>query len=369
MFTAADFRAIVTGQARGPWAAAARAALTIPSVPYGWAMGLRNAAYRRGWKESHAAGVPVISVGNLTLGGTGKTPMVEWIARWLRQRDIRVTLISRGYGAADGSRNDEAMELEQKLPDVPHLLNADRVAAARVAVEELDCQLILLDDGFQHRRLRRDLDVVLLDALDPWSGGHVFPRGLLREPMSGLARADVICLSRADLVNAELRREVHRQAERLAPQALWIEARHAPVALMSADGDRQAPALLAGQTVAAFCGIGNPPAFRRTLTNLGYHVVAWREFPDHYAYTREDLQSLSDWSAEYRAAAFLCTEKDLVKIGVSRIGPTPLWAVRIGLEIMAGRETLESRLGAIVERCLSRCGDSCDTIESSPASP
>src|SRR5206468_2100509 len=102
-------------------------------------------------------------VGNLTLGGTGKTPMVEWIGRWLLERGVRVTLISRGYGAADGSRNDEALELEQKLPGVPHLQNPDRVAAARVAVDEFDCQAILLDDGFQHRRLRRDLDIVLLD--------------------------------------------------------------------------------------------------------------------------------------------------------------------------------------------------------------
>ncbi len=353
MFTAAQYRTLVSGQARGPRAALARGALSLAAGPYALAMRLRNLAFNRGWRKSCSAGVPVICVGNLTLGGTGKTPMVEWIARWLRERDVRVTIISRGYGAADGSRNDEALELEQKLPDVPHLLNADRAAAARVAVEELGCQAILLDDGFQHRRLRRDLDIVLLDALDPWGGGHVFPRGLLREPLAGLARAQVVCLSRADLVRPDERQAIRQRTGAIAPRAAWVTAAHTPLALRSATGEEVALEALAGRPLAAFCGIGNPPAFRQTLQRLGYDVVAFREFPDHHPYDRADIDSLAGWASAHRAEALVCTHKDLVKIGVPRLGATPLWAVRVGLTIVEGQETLESCLSAVVRDCLS----------------
>ena len=156
----------------------------------------------------------VISVGNLTLGGTGKTPMVEWLARWFRSHDVRVAIVSRGYGAVDGGQNDEARELEEKLPDVPHLQDPNRAAAARVAIDELATQLIVLDDGFQHRRLGRDLDIILIDAVEPFGYDRVFPRGMLREPLSGLRRADVIGLTRADVVNETRRREIARGSRR-----------------------------------------------------------------------------------------------------------------------------------------------------------
>ena len=180
MLNPSEFRDLVSGRRRGIGASVLRAALRVAEVPYGLAMLWRNRRYDRDLARTHRVEVPVVSVGNLTLGGTGKTPMVEWIARHLRAQNVRVTLISRGYGAEAGAANDEALELEQKLPDVPHLQNPDRVAAARTAVDKLDCQLILLDDGFQHRRLGRDLDIVLLDALEPFGFGHVFPGGMLR---------------------------------------------------------------------------------------------------------------------------------------------------------------------------------------------
>jgi tetraacyldisaccharide 4'-kinase len=193
------FLDLVSGRRRGPAATLLRGGLRLAETPYAMAMSWRNRRYDRGKAVIHRAGVPVVSVGNITLGGTGKTPMVEWIARLYRRHQVRVAIVSRGYRAEEGGRNDEARELEQKLPDVPHIQNADRAAAARVAVEELDMQLIVLDDGFQHRRLARDLDVVLLDALEPFGFEHVFPRGTLREPLSGLRRADLVILSRADV--------------------------------------------------------------------------------------------------------------------------------------------------------------------------
>ena len=196
----AEYRAIVSGQRSGLGGWLLRGGLRLAETPYALAMRLRNWQFDRGRKAIQSVPVPVISVGNLTMGGTGKTPLVAWVARWLRQHDVRVTLISRGYGASAGGRNDEALELEHQLPDVPHLQNPDRLAAARLALEEFECQAILLDDGFQHRRIARDLDIVLLDACEPFGYGHVFPRGMLREPLAGLNRADVLALSRADML-------------------------------------------------------------------------------------------------------------------------------------------------------------------------
>src|SRR5262249_34034553 len=157
------YRALIDGQRRGAWPALQRTGLRLASLPYGWGVCLRNWRYDRGWTRTRRAAVPVVSVGNLTAGGTGKTPCVEDVAAWFRQRDVRVAILSRGY-ASQGGLNDEALVLEENLPDVPHLQGADRAALADAAVEELESEVLLLDDGFQHRRLARDLDLVLLDA-------------------------------------------------------------------------------------------------------------------------------------------------------------------------------------------------------------
>src|SRR5262249_31870064 len=146
------------------------------------------------------APVPVISVGNLTMGGTGKTPCVEYVSRRLSDRGHRVAILSRGYGEGDGP-NDEALVLEQDLPDVPHLQGADRVALAHMAVDELESEVIVLDDGFQHRRLGRSLDLVLIDATQPWGHGFLCPRGLLRESPGELARAHVLIITRCDHIS------------------------------------------------------------------------------------------------------------------------------------------------------------------------
>lgn len=340
---ASDFYELASGRRRGVRATLIRAGLRLAETPYALAMSWRNRRYDRGRAEVHRLSVPVISVGNITMGGTGKTPMVAWLARWYRRDFVRVALVSRGYGATT-SRNDEALELEQLLPDVPHVQNADRVAASRMAIEEFESQLIVLDDGFQHRRLARDLDIVLLDALEPFGFQHVFPRGMLREPLAGLRRAGVVALSRADLVDAERRRAIKAEARRYAPESLWIECRHAPQGIRSADGVETPLASLRGKPVAAFCGLGNPAGFRRTLEKAGLEVAAWREFPDHHAYTREDVASLRTWAASERVEAAICTHKDLVKIALDQLGSVPLWALSIGLEITAGLPDLESRL-------------------------
>src|SRR5262249_34901289 len=156
------FREVVSGQRRGAAASILRGILRLVEAPYSSAVAWRNRQYDLGRKAVERVGVPVISVGNLSLGGTGKTPLIEWLARWFRERGVRVAIVSRGYGTKAGSRNDEALELAEKLPDVPHVQNPDRVAASHAAIAEHNCQLILLDDAFQHRRIHRKLDIVLL---------------------------------------------------------------------------------------------------------------------------------------------------------------------------------------------------------------
>jgi tetraacyldisaccharide 4'-kinase len=362
------FRNLVSGRRRGVWAALLRGGLRVAEVPYTWAVRWRNHRYASGAAAVHRVRATVLSVGNLTLGGTGKTPMVEWLARWFAKRQVSVAVVSRGYGAPKKGGtplNDEARELAWRLPGVPQVQDPDRVAAARRAIDEFHCRLVLLDDGFQHRRIARDLDIVLLDALEPLGFGHVFPRGTLREPPDGLARADVVALSRADVLAADQRAEVRDQVRRYAPRAQWLELAHAPRGLVAIEppskngrpGFARCPArplneicpldALAGQRVLAFCGIGNPEGFRHTLAACNCQLAEFLEFPDHHAYTAGDLDRLSAAAERVAAAAVVCTEKDLVKLGVDRLGDRPLWAVRIGLEILAGREALEARLAAL----------------------
>lgn len=348
MISDATFRAIVSGARRGIDAEVLRGLLRAVEIPYTVVMRWRNRRYDLGQAKIEHVDAPVISVGNLTLGGTGKTPLVEWIARWLRARDIRVTLVSRGYGAEDGARNDEARELEQKLPDVPHLQNPNRAEAARTAIEEFDAQVILLDDGFQHRRLARDLDIVLIDASEPFGYGHVFPRGMLREPLDSLRRADFVVLTRADMVGESQRLRIRAEVHRHAPDAGWAEVAHAPQRLLSANGDEWDLKWLRGQRVAAFCGIGNPQGFEHTLQQCGCEVAGFRTFPDHHQYTRDDVESIITWAEKLDVACLVCTHKDLVKLGSQQLGPKPLWALVVGIEFILGQKELEEQLEAIL---------------------
>ena len=287
---------LIRGQKRGPAATLARLALTAGSGLYALGAAARNTAYDRRWITTYRARVPVISVGNITLGGTGKTPMVEWLARWYRRRGIRVALISRGYAHAGGI-NDEGLVLEENLPDVPHLQDPDRVRLAEIAVSELETELIILDDGFQHRRLERNLDLVMLDALDPFGIGRLFPRGLLREPVRSLRRASAVILSRADLIEPAARQAVRRQVESVAGPIPFVESRHAPIDLVDGEGQVSSIEQLAPVRVAAFCGIGNPEGFRRTILPLCPGFLDLRVFPDHHHYSAEDVSALTAWVA------------------------------------------------------------------------
>jgi tetraacyldisaccharide 4'-kinase len=335
-----EFRDVVSGRRRGVGAAALRGLLRGAEVPYTIGVAIRNRRYDAGHAVTHRVGVPVISVGNLTLGGTGKTPMVKWLARHLQNAGKRVAIVSRGYGAADGEHNDEARELAQALPDVPHVQNRDRVAGAKQAIADYQPDVILLDDGFQHRRLARDLDIVLLDALEPFGFEHVFPRGTLREPASGLSRAQVVCLSRADVIGADERAVIRRRVAALSPNAVWCELAHAPSRLINANGDTRPLAWLNRRRIAAFCGIGNPVGFRHTLTSTGSEVTAIREFPDHHAYTTTDAAELSAFARNANAESLVCTHKDLVKLNRCELDGVPVWAVEIEMRFRSGEDAL-----------------------------
>ena len=353
------FKRLVDGKIHGVGPTLARLALAGLAAPYGLAVGLRNAAYDRGLLRSFRGPIPVVSVGNLTLGGTGKTPLVAWLARWLVAQGLRPAIVSRGYGAARGQRSDEAAELAILLPDVPHVANRDRVAGVQTAATA-GAEIAVLDDGFQHRRLARDVDIVAVDATDPFGGDRLFPRGLLREPLSGLARAQAVVLTRAASVDAECRGEIRRVLTRACRGGLppvWVEATHRPVHLRSATSDTQPLSRLDGPRIAAFAGIGNPAAFRASLTNVGATLVGFRSFPDHHAYTAADLAAIQAWASGLRADLVVTTLKDLVKVRAERLGDIPLFALEIALELLPGDESsasLDRLLESVVARAAER---------------
>ena len=348
---------IVSGQRTGFAAGLIRGLLRMAELPYAIGSTFKNWRYDRNPQLARKSNVPVVSIGNLTTGGTGKTPMVYWLCRWLRQRGVRVCIISRGYGAEQGSVNDEAIELEQRLPDVPHLQNPDRNAAAQVATEELDCQVIVLDDAFQHRRIHRDLDVVLIDAANPFGYEHQLPRGLLRESLRGLKRADAIVLTRSDMLDRAGIDAIKLRVARYNARAVWVESMHQPDELVQADGGTREIESLCGKRLAAFCGIGNPAGFRHTLESCGCEIAGLHTFPDHHKYSRESIRMVADWCRELgKIDALVCTHKDLVKIGTKEIGAVPLFALTIGMQLLVGEELLEQLLADTLAEVLIQRG-------------
>ncbi len=338
-----DHRSIMSGQRRDPLAYLLRGLLWLLQFPYWIVISFRNLAYDRGWYKTDRCDVCVISIGNLTTGGTGKTPLVRYTARLLRDNDHRVALVSRGYGSVDGAANDEAMELAATLPDVPHLQNPDRVASARIAVEELDSQVILMDDGFQHRRLHRDLDVLVIDATCPLGFGHLLPRGLLREPVSSAKRAAAAVLTRSDAVDDAKRKTIRDSILRHSPDIVWAESVHRPTGLLQWPDAVLPLTRIEGQPVAIVCGIGNPDAFAKTVQAAGAIVVQRIELADHDPYDQKTVTMIRQRILECGDAIthVVCTHKDLVKIQTDAIAGKPLLAIRIEIEFVSGQNAYD----------------------------
>ena len=209
-------------------------------------------------------------------------------------------------------------------------------------------QVLVLDDGFQHRRLGRDLDIVLIDATDPASARHVLPGGLLREPLTGLRRAQVVVLTRADQVTAPELAALKSLVQRVAPKASLLEASHRPRELWLHGDEHRSLEWLRGKRVLAFCGIGNPESFMNTLLDLGAEVVDRRIFPDHHAYTAADVGELSEWGCQQLGIdAMLCTLKDWVKLQTRRIGQVELIALAIDIDFRGSLQPLEEALEGV----------------------
>lgn len=343
------WNALIRGTTRGPVARLTRAGLWWARLPYGAGVNARNRLFDGGWKKVAKAGVPVVSIGNLTVGGTGKTPCVEFVAGVYRELGMQVAILSRGYGSNDGRPNDEAMVLEENLPDVPHLQGRDRVALAATAVEELESEILVLDDGFQHRRLARDLDVVLIDATRPLCDEYLFPRGTLREPVSSLKRTGLAILTRCDQVDPNAVQAQRDWLRTRFPDLPIATARHAPRQLAGCDGVTEPIEDIRGRPIGGFCGIGNPAAFRRTLEDLGANVVAFRTFADHHPYSRADVDDLQRWADTVpKEATIATTQKDFVKLQIPDLAGRPLRAVRIGMRLLDGEDRVREQLNRVL---------------------
>lgn len=342
--------------------------------PLGWAYlaaaGLRNALYDRGWLSAHRAGVPVIGIGNLTAGGAGKTPASLWLCERLFAAGFRVALVSRGYGGSraaeplvagrEGTALASAAEAgDEILLGARHpavwcaVVARDRLVAARRAVD-LGATVIVLDDGFQHRRLARDLDLVLVDASDPWGGGRGLPAGLLRESPRGLARAGVALLTRAPgelsgtknfLDLSQLPAAVARALGRLPATSRppFAAAYHRPRALHAPDGRVLPPEALAGKKLLAVSAIANPASFASSLRECGATPVEHLAWPDHHLFGPADARRIAGRAA--RAEGVVTTAKDAVRWPAD--APAP-WVLDIEFFVPAEN--------AVLARVLAACG-------------
>jgi tetraacyldisaccharide 4'-kinase len=323
----------------------------------------RRTAYRRGWFKTHRLNRPVVSVGNLTAGGAGKTPLVMYIAERLLNRGWNPVILTRGYGRRRGADiislapgsgrrvdarevGDEPALLARALPRVPIVVCADRHRAGQVAEESFPVDVHLLDDGFQHWRLARDVDVVALDVTQEFSDWALLPAGRLREPCAAVARAHLVVLTRTELCDPLT---LHDRVHRLNPQArIFLSSTSLRNFVDVQSGGPFAVQELRGQPLCAFCGIGNPSAFFADVRRWGFSVVAEVTFPDHHVYSAEDLRRLAQRARRAGAAALLTTEKDALNLPPAWDSEIPVTACVIQTELREA-EAFEAALLARLE--------------------
>lgn len=379
---------ILSGEARGAGPTLARAGLRLAEPFYATAMRLRNLSFSRGWRKIHPLPLDTVSVGNLTTGGTGKTPVVRWLAERLRDAGRRPAILMRGYTVGEATVSDEQLMLEEQLHRGSHRrvivhANPDRVAGAQAVVRhDPDADLFILDDGFQHRRAGRDFDLVLVNATNPFGYGHVLPRGLLREPLSGLKRADAVLITRSDQIEDLARGLIKQTIRRYNPDVPIYCARHALTGvLMDNDAEmtlrRDAPALrlqgtrspqaqpseafadlgkLATPNVFAFAGIGDPTGLSAQLRQFAPRFAGEHWFGDHHAYSKVDLLMLDTKARDAGANLLLTTEKDWAKIRhLDRTAmTTPIGRVAMAIRFMEDDEArLLEQVLAVVNRSVA----------------
>jgi tetraacyldisaccharide 4'-kinase len=330
-----------------------RAVLWLPARLYELAVRLRVAAYETDYLKQKRLNATVISVGNLTLGGTGKTPMVDYIARYLRDEDHSVAILTRGYArTSSGMRvlnvpandrgsatensyrelGDEPSMLARSLPDVPIIVDKNRYEGGRWAEAELGAEVLVLDDAYQHLPLARDLNILLIDATDPFGGFEMPPFGRLREPLYGLRRADVVIITRADRPfdqGQTLGVIKHYCGDSVSVMYSYsgiTELRHL------ATGEVYAVKNFAGWNTAVACGIANPTAFSEDILQAGMNIVSENFFMDHHPFSQEDLDRVSGAARESGADAIVTTEKDAVRLEGLTHGDVPIYSANVEIQ-------------------------------------
>lgn len=363
---------------RAPWLSLALF-LTAGSGFYRMGIYFRNACYRNGVRRIRRLPCKVVSIGNITLGGTGKTPMSIYVASEARRMGLRAAVLSRGYrGSAErcggivsdgetirmdpAEAGDEPYLIASKLRGVPVLVGKDRFRMGRIAVDRFHTEVIVLDDGFQHVALARDLDIVLLDDRRPFGNRHLFPRGLLREPLSALARSDAFILTRTgsptstslDAIRTIARsRPVFTSAHRPGIEA--VIGRNRPLSFWNEPRLAPDSAVLDARPAYGFSGISGNTDFHHTIRLLGGNLVGTLEFPDHHAYCGDDIARIRRNALDAGAELLLTTEKDYVRI-VHRGYRFPIDLAVVGIETVFAEDTvrfaqfLEARLLPKTER-------------------
>ncbi len=302
-------RRVIEGRGLSTWPV--RAGLRVLETIYRFGVDARNARFDR-FGPSVLLDKPVISVGNITVGGTGKTPFVVYLIERLRAAGRRPAVLARGYGERAGVPNDEELLIRGRFPDLLYAAHRERERGAET-VKPGAPDVFLLDDGFQYRKLKRNLNIVLIDATCPFGFEHVLPRGLLREPARSLVRADVVVITRADLVSeAELER-ISRVIRSHAASAPVLKCQHVVTGAEWIKGGEVSDGLR-GKHVTLMSAIGNPGAFRRTVESMGATVLNEVVFPDHHSYDRSDLDQLEKAMKASSSSIVVVTEKDAVKL-------------------------------------------------------
>ena len=358
---------VIFEERRGTLAGLTRAGLFFLSYIFQVAVKARRFLYNVRILRDSTLGVQVIAIGNLTVGGTGKTPVVEKFARELRDEGRNVAILSRGYRSrptplherflnkilfredttpprvvSDGrsllldseTAGDEPYMLASNLKDVVVLVDKDRVKAGRYAIEKFGCDTLLLDDGFQYWKLAgRRQDIVLVDRQQPFGNERLLPRGTLREPPSHLARANTIFITKSDGNTADLRRRISQ----FNPAAGIIECIHHPLYLEDVfTGQRLGLDFLRGRNVAAFSGIAQPESFEESLVKLGASLVYSRKFADHHRFTQQEVINAINRSKKKQAEAIITTQKDAVRFPKVDRRDLPIYFMRVEIKILSG---------------------------------
>ncbi len=362
------WKEIVSGEKKGFLVGLSRSALGALSGLYGTVMAKRNAKYDANDELIYRSSIPVISVGNITAGGTGKTPMVAYICQFYKTLGQKPVVLTRGYKASlkkgshvvsDGTKvllnafesGDEASLLASTLQTVPVVIGSSRAASAELAMKELWPDVFVLDDAFQHRRMGRDLDIVLIDATNPFGYEYVLPRGLLREPLEGLKRADVIIVTKANQISEKELRNLENRLQVMVPDL--------PVLLSNHQAGEVIPLFIEGENidkehpVFAVTAIGSPASFHKTLEQEGYEVGMELSFPDHHVFTEQEIASIFKTGLSKGMTQLVITEKDAVKWRPLLEGkelPMKVSVLPICIHIWQGETLLQERLRSLVER-------------------